>query len=463
LRTSRFSNGDIISNVPNAQTWRNYNEGAWVNYSNNPSYDAVYGKLYNWYAAADNRNLCPVGWHVPSDEEWGQLWNYLIPDAGYKMKTTSGWKSFGNGNNQSGFSGLPGGERSESDGTFYSIEDVAKFWSSTNYGDSGAWIWELSSRNSLLERRHAFSKSGFSVRCIQNGSLSSVVTVEVISVDKNTAQVIGDVLSKGADAVKYRGFVWGKSSNPTLESNNGSIYLGSGNGQFSGNLSGLTSGTTYQIRAFATNSSGTAYGNQLSFTTLGTAPVTDIDGNVYQTVQIGTQVWMAANLKTTRYRDGTSIPNVTNGTTWSGLTTDAWASYDNTTANNTTYGKLYNWYAVADSRKLCPTGWHVPSDAEWTLISDYLGIDPGHKMKSISGWNNNGNGSNTSGFNGLPGGARSSGGAFGEIGTNGYFWSSSEGNFGLATSRNLGSENPNLGRNNLGSKSDGFSVRCIRD
>jgi uncharacterized protein (TIGR02145 family) len=216
---------------------------------------------------------------------------------------------------------------------------------------------------------------------------------------------------------------------------------------------------TYFVRAYATNSAGTAYGSQVTFRTLDT--LTDIDGNVYPIVQFGTQVWMAANLRTTRYRNNSNIDNVTNATTWSGLTRGAWAHYDNNSANETVYGKLYNWYAVADSRNICPTGWHVPSDAEWTVLSTFLGTDVGFKMKATSGWGT-GNGSNASGFTGLPGGTRYTSGPFVDVGSRGYFWSSSEGISATAWVRDLLRDGRGLSRTSYG-KRNGFSVRCVRD
>jgi uncharacterized protein (TIGR02145 family) len=171
---------------------------------------------------------------------------------------------------------------------------------------------------------------------------------------------------------------------------------------------------------------------------------------------------MAENLKTSKYRDGTPIPNVTGTSQWGNLTTGAWSHYENSSANETVYGKLYNWYAVADSRNICPVGWHVPTDAEWTVLSNHLGSEPGHKMKATSGWTNNGNGSNASGFNGLPGGSRVDDGTFSNVGRSGLFWSSSK-NFSVsAWSRVLLNDYRFLDRN-LNDERDGFSVRCLRD
>jgi len=196
-----------------------------------------------------------------------------------------------------------------------------------------------------------------------------------------------------------------------------------------------------------------------------TEPITDIDGNVYKTFQIGSQNWMAANLKTTRYRNGTTIPNVSTATTWAGLTTGAWVNYDNNAANDATYGKLYNWYAVVTSAGLCPTGWYVPTDSDWTVLSNFLATDVGFKMKSTSGWENNGNGSNSSGFSALPGGYRSpfGDGPFFGVGRSGFFWSSSKdvSSTFSAWNRDLHDFSRALARR-PSSETFGFSVRCLR-
>jgi len=140
-----------------------------------------------------------------------------------------------------------------------------------------------------------------------------------------------------------------------------------------------------------------------------TAPVTDIDGNEYATIQIGTQVWMAENLRTTKYCNGDPIPNVTDSLQWVNLATGAWAHNNNYSQYENLYGKLYNWYAVDDSRNICPCNWHVPTDAEWTTLIDYLGGEgvAGGKMKSTGTqyWlSPNTDATNESGFSGLPGG-----------------------------------------------------------
>ena len=212
---------------------------------------------------------------------------------------------------------------------------------------------------------------------------------------------------------------------------------------------------------YTISSSGIQYGNG----------VTDIDGNSYQTVIIGNQEWMAENLRTTKYADGTAIPNVNDGNQWGNLDTGAWCNYENSSLNGATYGKLYNWYAVDDSRNVCPTGWHVPTDAEWTVLTDYLAANghflmEGRALKATSGWNGlGGNGTDDYGWLGLPGGNRSIDGRFYRIGHFGYWWSSLEysthnGSYVLCRylswgDRGVDSSSPN--------KESGLSVRCLRD
>ena len=189
-------------------------------------------------------------------------------------------------------------------------------------------------------------------------------------------------------------------------------------------------------------------------------------------VTIGTQVWTSQNLDVAIYRNGDVIPQVQDKQAWAKLTTGAWCYYDNDASNGTKYGKLYNWYAVHDPRGLAPNGYHIPTDAEWTQLSDYLGeeSEAGTKMKSTSGWVGNGNGSNSSGFSGLPGGYRNDGieynlqsrGTFYNFGNYGSWWSSTEASAYNAWYRSLKDYNGDVYRNGL-NKRYGFSVRCLRD
>ena len=206
--------------------------------------------------------------------------------------------------------------------------------------------------------------------------------------------------------------------------------------------------------------------------------VTDIDGNVYQTVLIGDQCWMMENLKVTHYRNGDPIPNVTDNTQWYGLTTGAYCDYNNAPGNVATYGRLYNWYAVVDSRNIAPEGWHVPSDAELKQLEMYLGMsqaeadatgwrgtDEGGKLKEAGTTHwlaPNTGATNESGFSALPGGYRSTNGTFYSMGIYATFWSSTEGSSYSAWYRYLNCDYSQVARG-FSSKRYGFSVRCVRD
>ena len=213
--------------------------------------------------------------------------------------------------------------------------------------------------------------------------------------------------------------------------------------------------------------------------TCGTSTVT-YDGVTYNTVQIGDQCWLKENLRTTKYNDGTSITNVTDNATWTSTTSGAYCCYDNNPSNCDTYGALYNWYAV-NTGKLCPSGWHVPSDGEWKTLEMYLGMT--QAQADATGWRGTDQGAKlagnaslwidgaleqnanfgTSGFSALPGGNRSySDGSFNILGKYGDWWSSTETDGSNAWNRNLSYTNANVFRYNY-NKSYGFSVRCLRD
>ncbi|MFZ1683680.1 MAG: FISUMP domain-containing protein [Candidatus Zixiibacteriota bacterium] len=198
-----------------------------------------------------------------------------------------------------------------------------------------------------------------------------------------------------------------------------------------------------------------------------TNTVTDIDGNVYQTVTIGSQVWMASNLRVTHYRNGDSIPNVTDSTVWPNLMSGAYCDYHNDTTLVPTYGRLYNWYAVADSRAIAPSGWHVPSDSEWQALVVYLGDSTvaGGKMKEAgyAHWfDGNVGATNASGFNGLPGGYRYGTGSCLDMTVSAYYWSSTESAFSYAWSRWLSCYAGGI-YHIIRPKLYGFSVRCVKD
>jgi len=295
-------------------------------------------------------------------------------------------------------------------------------------------------------------------------TLPVLTTNAVSDVSESTASSGGSITFQGSSDVTERGLCWSTSPNPTI-TGGGKVVAGNGTGVFSAPIAGLNLATKYYIRAYATNSEGTGYGNELNFTTLNIL-LTDIDGNAYNPVIIGTQIWMKTNLKTTRYRDGSTIPTGLDEFAWEATTSGATAIYDNNATNNATYGKLYNFYAVADPRGLCPTGWHVPSDAEWTTLENFLGgaSIAGGKLKAVSSlWTSPNTGpTDESGFSALPGGFRNSLGSNVAIGDVGGWWSSTEFSAGDAWARGLNYLYGGSLRES-GNKQNGFSVRCLRD
>jgi uncharacterized protein (TIGR02145 family) len=294
----------------------------------------------------------------------------------------------------------------------------------------------------------------------------SVTTNLATEVTRVSAQCGGEVTSDGGAAVTSRGVIW--STNSAVWPPANCTSDGTGTGTFSSSVTGLTGKTTYYVAAYATNEVGTSRGSVVTFkTTDSTGTVTDADGNIYHTVKIGSQWWMAQNLMTTHYRNNDSIPNVRENSVWTLLATGAYSDYSNDPSIVATYGRLYNWYAVTDGRSLAPVGWHVASDDEWRTLVDYLGGADfaGGKMKETGSthWSNpNAGATNESGFSGLPGGCRNFSGSYSDRGADAYFWTSTETDPYDAWFRKLFFDYPNANGPYL-NKAYGFSVRCVRD
>lgn len=308
----------------------------------------------------------------------------------------------------------------------------------------------------------------------------------VEEITDTTAITGGKVNLDGGATVTQRGVCYGTSPDPTIA--DAVTDNGSGLGMFISNLTGLTAGTTYYVRAYATNIAGTYYGYEVVFTTTGsggggggggtgieTAPGQGVtfSGHAYSSIVLGNgQEWMAENLRTAVYANGDPIPNLQHGTEWINSENGAWVHYNNDAQFENPYGKLYNWHAVNDPRNVCPAGWHVPSEDDWNEFTLYL--DPtvatnffnnvGGKMKSTGTqyWQSPNQGAtNESGFSGLPGGGRVPGGFFGINGM-GSWWSSTYNSNGYANTRNVRSDEGRIFMYG-GSVQDGLSIRCIKD
>ena len=321
----------------------------------------------------------------------------------------------------------------------------------------------------------------------------TTTTVSASDVTDVSATCGGNVTHDGGATVTERGVYWGTSPNPEVNGSRTSAN-GSGTGSFTVSLTGLTPNTTYYVKAYATNSVGTGYGSEVSFTTnstssftCGTTTLTDVDGNTYNTVQIGQQCWMKENLRTTHYADHTEIPA---GSTYSDTDPYRYAP-NNDEGNVPTYGYLYNWSAVmwnsssssanpSGVQGICPNGWHVPSDAEWTQLTDYVssqsryvcGSDNTYIAKALAsttGWSSSTNtcavgntpsNNNATGFGAFPAGFYY--GTYDGFGGYANFWSATEDSGSDAYYRSLSYDGARVYRYPI-SKNYGFSVRCLRD
>jgi uncharacterized protein (TIGR02145 family) len=357
-------------------------------------------------------NIATLSWNAPTDDHTpvnGLTYNVYVGNASGKVNIVSPMSNISNGYRKVVTAGNNG---------------LAKTITITNL-PNGTYFWNVQAvdntyRGGLFSTEQSFTIDGIvTTPVVSTSSVTGVATV--------SASCGGNITSTGGAAVTARGVCWSTSSTPTITDSK--TTDGTGTGSFTSSITGLTENTTYYVRAYATNSAGTAYGNEVSFITLtsGGTTVTDADGNVYPTVIIGTQEWMGENLRTTKYNDGTLIPKVTDDTEWSELTSSGYCWYnDDSVAYSNLYGALYNWYTV-NTGKLCPTGWHVPSDVEWNTLIDYLGgvIVAGGKLKEIgtTHWSSpNTEATNESGFTALPGGGRSYSGPYMYHGTFGMWW-----------------------------------------
>lgn len=296
--------------------------------------------------------------------------------------------------------------------------------------------------------------------------LPVVTTADISNIGQTSATTGGNVSSDGGVPVTQRGVVYGLNHTPVFGTNTHTTN-GNGTGSFISNLTSLLPTSTYYVRAYAMNSVGIAYGVEKTFTTGVNKPVIDASGNGYDTVHIGTQIWLKQNLRTTKYNDNTSITNITSATAWTGATSGAYCWYDNSIPTGNLYGALYNWMA-ANTGKLCPTGFHVPSDAEWATLITYLGgaTIAGGKMKETgtTHWNSPNQGAtNSSGFTALPGGGRlATDGSFDYKGEIGAWWSSTAASTQDAKGKVLGNSTAAV-NTATESKRYGCSVRCLMD
>jgi uncharacterized protein (TIGR02145 family) len=310
----------------------------------------------------------------------------------------------------------------------------------------------------------------------ENESLPTVVTADIANIGLHSAVSGGEVTGDGGQEVLARGVVWSVSPNPTIADNR--TVDGRGIGPFTSDLTGLTSGAAYYVRAYATSHAGTSYGGQRLFRTR-QGTVADIDGNVYEIVRIDGLWWMAENLKVTRYRNGDPIPTSLDDHAWEHTLVGAYAIYPHALTGDLTsdaevarlYGLIYNWFVTADPRGVCPEGWRVPNNDDWQYLESFLGglNVAGGRLKSTRTdpmphprWRSPNQATDDFGFAALPSGRRLYNGGHSGWGTHANYLSASDRDTLHSWSRFFYHESSQT-HVNYSFKQNGNSLRCVKD
>jgi len=461
LRVTHYPDGTPIPKITDDSEWSqlgdNNTDDAFCWYNNDSStYAQTYGALYTWAAAVNKtyssqgnpsgiQGVCPDGWHLPSNSELHGL--YLLRES---IKDSVGWSNNGNGTNEYGFSALPAGVRGHSGGAFYKAGDATYWMSSTENEYNSSFInYNYMHYSGDPEPTGPIKKSnGISVRCIKGEAISYPPSKPSLSLPENGVDSLPRFLTlkwscsdPENDKISYDVYFDDIDASTIVSSNQSdTIYT----------LETLEYNTTYYWKIIARDGHGNeTIGDTWSFTItpdnriMGT--MTDIDGNVYVTAQIGNQTWMAENLRVTHYADGSPIPIVNNSTQWSDLIADGLESkaccwWQDDSTNYHSNGIYYTWAAAMNGANgsignpsgiqgVCPDGWHLPSDSEWYELLNYVELDSyegktATALKSWNGWIDDGNGTDEYGFNAYPYGHRNTSGDFYYLGRRATWWSS---------------------------------------
>lgn len=478
LKVTHYRNGDLIFNKVDFKEWEyDLKIGAYCYYDNDSSYAVDYGALYNWYAVYDTRSIAPDGWHVPTEAEWQQLEMYLGMtfteadneskrgyDEGGKLKEI-GVLHWNNPNigatNESGFTARPGGYW----GIINSCELIgtrAFFWTATENSNDYAWIRSVATQHPFIIRYPDSKKCYMSVRCVKYSSPPS--TIPYIKITPDTIEL---------PANAPRQFTCTAINFDSTARNVTALTIWSVTPGIAGSINSTGLFTPYigktGIETITATYQGQTAQAVVTVKPLETGTVTDIDGNVYRTVKIGNQWWMAENLKVIHYCNGEQLPNVSDYVAWKDLTTGAYCYYDNDTSHAAVYGVLYNWCAVGSQSGLAPAGWHVPNTQEWQMLIEYLGGDAiaGGKLKETGTmhWTDPNTGAtNESGFSAMPGGQRGyySNVNFNGLGNDACFWSTTIYYAHLVDLFVLNCKGANI-YISADEYRCGFSVRCVKD
>ncbi|MCX6224381.1 MAG: PKD domain-containing protein [Bacteroidia bacterium] len=501
LKATHFNDGEVIPFVTDGTVWANLATPGFCWYDNLLVNYQSYGGLYNWYAVQTGK-LCPKGWHVPGDEEWKVLEMSLgmsetdankedvrfSGDVGKKLKSTNYWYNNGNGINFSGFNVFPGGYRNDN-GSFDGFGTKAFLWSSTFYNWTVSTYRGLRSESDGIDRTSQYRRYGFSVRCLKNeGDANHPPTASFTYFPESATASIP--------------FQFDASVSTDNETSLNSLQI-RWDWENNGNWTGFTTGKTathqysqpgtYTVVLEVKDEGGLTDTETHQVTVEGTSgDCVDPDGRSYKTVKIGTQTWMAENLAYLPALSAFGNPSDTEKRYYVYDYYGTSISEAKLQFNYVIYGVLYNWSAAMNGgssstsvpsgvKGICPNGWHLPGDGEWTILTDYLtnngygyggsGDDIGKSMASASGWaisseagtiGNNQSTNNSSGFNAPPGGTYTFTGFFESLQGYAFFWSCSGNGSSNAWNRDLYNLNAGIGRS-ITPRASGFSVRCVRD
>jgi uncharacterized protein (TIGR02145 family) len=546
FKATRYSNGDSVTFIADPDIWINTGEGAWSNLEGDTFYNCNCGNVYNWYAVSDERNLCPNGWHVPNDQDWNNLLGFVDPEfspisadafginsfifptqsdtASYFLKS----KNFNllelpGSYNQSGFSALACGNKSAIDGIHYGFSIPTTFWSSspgyyypyTGFEESLEGITRtLYNQNNSVYKNSLNVGNGFPVRCVKNEYVVQLGEINELKCDQ---YIIASNLIPGAQIsnipinIPYSGANGGIINEMSIQSLNtdelylnwNADFLGGPYGVIEMQLSGTIpnvdtmrfeielGGGNCQLKLPTNNASAKlnqdchtcgARGSHNPEKIYGVS--SDVDGQLYQTIQIGNQTWFAENLKTTHYNNGDLIFEVNESPGFVAVNEGAWCYFDYNPQYNCPYGKLYNWQAASDPRGLCPVGWHVSTLSDWQeLVAevDSISIDTlnlptfilsesaNFKLRSTSrqfSTDPNSNASNSSGFSAIPGGLTSyyNDDTFELLGVYSSWWFIPTPEYQIQyPSINFTTENNTVYINENYNYSRGLSIRCVKD